>query len=223
MNLLDYVNISPRAYERWHALAQQIVLSADIGSPDAIPDAQCTPCPGGELELYVSLPNGRRPCLRVPRDEWAWRPLQHVTMMTGDVHPSPRSEVGRDAMAVLAPIVRAGGGPIPVLDLHARREPGPAELWVIYTAEGNRRTWRSLRGSGRRGWGTPIVTMAIGASAEEWAVIAEAEAATGRLRSVPEPERPWLGVVLYDPGRWRRRLIADLERCLARAVIEGAP
>lgn len=146
--------------------------------------------------------------------------LQHLTLNTGHLRPSPRQEVGAAALAALTPAVRAGGAVMPAgLADHrwqlAHREPGAA-LWTVYRGD------------------VPLATSGVGWIAEpaarcwvqiERAYINAGDTPEGRAMGVALPDAPappWCATILWPPlalypasARW----LADFNRCLAWTII----
>lgn len=143
--------------------------------------------------------------------------LLHLTLNTGDVRESPRSEVCDDVIALLRPLITAGGG----------RLPGFA---VAYTVE----LWRHGREAIFTIWTpdhAPILTggLAQDDPAPVWAALQpllDPRWSRGPHAPMP-PTTPWLAVVLLPSAAAtpRNDLMAfgDFERCLAWTVIEEAP
>lgn len=139
------------------------------------------------------------------------RSLQHVTLTTGDVRRSWRSEVHDGVVDTLRPLVaRAVAGEAVLL-------PGPHSLTLTAEARG-----RSLLAT-IHGAGAALVRMGVAdrstAGAGLWRHL------TGD--TLPRPRTPWCaatlepGLVLHPDMVQVAALLGDLERCLAWAWIEG--
>lgn len=137
----------------------------------------------------------------------------HVTLNTRHTRRSPRSEVGAEAIAVLRPLIRDGGGEVP----------GFSGFRVEVTREGNGALYTVTREA------TPIVTCGLAHDAEGaarlWTMLCDLhQRTTGQPAPARRPRStPWLGVVLL-PGLallspqdfgW----IGDFERCFAWALL----
>lgn len=160
--------------------------------------------------------------------------LIHLTLNTGHRRPSPRSEVGDEALAVVAPLVHRGGGALPPpfngydLTIIAPEESAAAftverrRILTLSAGKGQDQRaplisgfccWRSSRAAGY--WAL------VGASVHQFA------AASLPARLPPRPATtPWLAILLWpsfiaDPGPlgW----LGDFERCVAWALIESGP
>ena len=128
--------------------------------------------------------------------------MLHLTLTTGHIRRSPRSEVGDDVIEGLRPLVAAGGGPLAPM-------PG---YRVTITRAGRDAMFTLWRGE------QPVVTCALAVEdpAGVWRAL-------GRVvGDTPMPaEVPWLAVEIHDVSQpedlhW----IADAERCLAWALME---
>jgi len=145
--------------------------------------------------------------------------LHHVTLTTGHVRRSPRSEVAADAVAVCRELIEAAtdsryGVPIPGLpDLRLSADrAGKCILLTVDTADG-----------------APVLTIGIAThsrcGAREWHLL-HTVGMTGPLATEgqPCPPEPWVaarlepGAALLSPDTLMA--LGDLERCLGWAWIE---
>lgn len=151
--------------------------------------------------------------------------LQHLTLDTGHLRPSPRAEVGTNIRAALQPWLRStldSGQPaaLPAPDLHPYTCQLTAEHGALLgTVFGPQPT--------AAGTPDPLVTFAVAPHREQgdllWALLGQQFPAqrSGRTR----PDEPWCAVVLHpslalDPpaAQW----LGDFERCVAWVWIDGA-
>lgn len=155
------------------------------------------------------------------------RELHHLTLNNGHTRRSPRAEVGDGILALLAPLVAAGGGRLPT--------PADGYRLTVVRAEGEEgaATFTVQRVADNLPLVTCFVVWDRRQDARYWAL---AGGAIGQLRDQfppgalpakmpPRPASvPWLAVLIWptlalDPvaAGW----IADLERCVAWTLIEG--
>lgn len=150
--------------------------------------------------------------------------LAHITSTTGDIRMSPRAEVSTEVIAFLRPLIERGGGQIPhipawhldfwprtaggasVFQIAPRRasEPGGTNPYIMavacWRADVSDDAWHQAHELARLVPGVPVL-----------------------LAETP-PAVPWLVVTLF-PGALALRpdrlpQLADLERCVAWALIE---
>lgn len=145
------------------------------------------------------------------RERW----LHHLTLTTGHVRRSPRSEVADDVVEMLRPLLAravdgdtvAVPGSTPLCVLRARRVTGGALLAVV-----------ALAGGG------PLISLAVsGRSRSSSVAWAEITAVADIMRHDSPPPTPWCGVVLHPAiaqlgmaAGW----LGDLERCIAWTWLE---
>lgn len=153
--------------------------------------------------------------------------LYHLTINSGHARPSPRAEVGDATIAMLAPLIAAGGG----------RLPGPFAAYAVtlvrVEGEPDSATFTVER-DGRLPLVTCFVFWGAGDGARFWAVVGTRLgqiAASMRPGAMPTrlPRRPsaspWLAVLLWptaDQDRDALAWLGDFERSLAWALIAGA-
>jgi len=134
--------------------------------------------------------------------------LAHLTMNTGDLVHSPRNRVLPETLARLAPIVAAGRGEAAGIPFAIGRRDGGATLFRLGepAAVVCGVCWREDRAPAT--WGKLLAVVDIRGV---------------RVPSVGRPPVPWLAAVLLAalPPETVERL-ADLERCIARVLIERA-
>lgn len=159
--------------------------------------------------------------------------LTHLTLNTGHTRESPRAEVGADILALLAPLVAEGGGPLPPpftgYRLTIVRGEDEAAGSAIFT----------FSGAGDLPLATGLVCWREAASSDAWGKMADLLAGAGALAgaTIPATPRrpssvPWLAVMLWpafmaapDAATWSAvSWLGDAERCVAWALIEeGRP
>jgi hypothetical protein len=146
--------------------------------------------------------------------------LQHLTLNTGHLRSSPRSEVGVAALTALRPLVRAGGGLLPGL--------ADFRVEIAHYDKAGAALWTVSRGP------EPLATSACGwVGGPASAVWAQLEASYLKLTDTavgrdvgaafaPEPSLPWLATLLWPSivvypasAPW----LADFNRCLAWTLI----
>ncbi len=154
--------------------------------------------------------------------------LIHLTMNTGHARESARAEVAREIVEALLPIVKTGGGTLPVVTPYrviVTREPGAAAFTLSHPEYG------------------PVITGVLCTDAaraqETWATAEKlylkiiddlvqvgAALADSFMQLPPCPERvPWLAVIMTGaaeiiPGnllQWA----GDFEHCMAWAIIDA--
>ena len=134
--------------------------------------------------------------------------LAHLTMNTGDLVHSPRNRVLPETLARLAPIVAAGRGEAAGIPFAIGRRDGGATLFRLGepAAVVCGVCWREDRAPAT--WGKLLAVVDIRGV---------------RVLPVERPPVPWLAAVLLAalPPETVERL-ADLERCIARVLIERA-
>ena len=140
--------------------------------------------------------------------------LLHLTLTSGDMRRSLRSEVGDDIVAMLRPLLTAGGGVVKGLRIAIERE----------GAAGGCRF--------DLGWGadptTPDVCCVLcwDASAHAtWWTVARALPAAALIADPAEPAAvPWLAVAIQRTVLRRTpqqmRMLGDAERCVAWAIMD---
>ncbi len=145
--------------------------------------------------------------------------LAHLTLATGHLRMSPRAEVGPEALAILAPIVRAGAGLVPGMpgvQITIRRPGSGQALIIIHAADGLTYIVAGLA------WSQD-------AADALWPTLIEMVRDAGAAHSVlRRPDHlPWLAVALTPAtvmlGREKIGMLGDLERCLAWAILEARP
>lgn len=127
--------------------------------------------------------------------------IAHLTLATGHMRASPRSEVGDDAIRALAPLMRGGRHPVPGFPDHEAK---------VTTHEG------ALMATVFRGE-IPLVTFAVATDAASLASIVRLLEVTERL-TIPACVVQLLPTAHLDPDamHW----LGDFERCLAWAWVE---
>ena len=153
--------------------------------------------------------------------------LHHLTLTTGHLAVTLRSEVTDETIDRLLPIVRTDGGYLPEVDLYIDIWRHPAQASILQGVA----TFQISSGS------EPMSTspLVFGTccwrpelSDEAWGLVLDSY----HMFSLPlatsvrdAPELPWVAVALSPMilRELRRRLIVlgDLERCLAWALIEA--
>lgn len=156
--------------------------------------------------------------------------IAHVTLSTGHIRRSPRSEVGDDALAVLVPwlVSARAAGSIPT--------PLPGEAFAGFTAKilvehgalvctvyGPASKFLGLAGMPEAQDGVPLVTFGVAQRSRHSKALWAALIAVSDVRPKCDmPEAPWCGVVLHptlpafpDASEW----MGDFERCVAWAWI----
>lgn len=76
MNILNQVDLTPRAVAAYHEFAQHLALTlCTMGiRPSEISEEQAEEKPDGNLVVYIDLPHGKgRVEFIVPSSDWAWR------------------------------------------------------------------------------------------------------------------------------------------------------
>jgi hypothetical protein len=137
--------------------------------------------------------------------------LQHVTLNTGNLEPSPRDQVLPKTVRWLSPMVRKGGG-------------APAGIPFAITTRGVDTALFSI--------GEPPAVLCAccwsdDRSAEAWAAMLVLMHETGMtLAPAACPHVPWLAVLLLPgmaamPAETVAKL-GDMERCLAWTLIQSA-
>ena len=146
-------------------------------------------------------------------------PMIHYTMNTGHAADSPRSGVGHEAVATLAPLLKRGGGAIP----------GCAPFRFTTTQDDGAAVFTVWRGQ------EPLVTCGLAwtdADAGIWRVLEElylelTDKHPRMMAPAQIPEKPgalpWLGVVLL-PALLNQRpadvgWLGDFERSLAWTIL----
>lgn len=150
--------------------------------------------------------------------EYALRVLLHLTLNTGHCRRSPRSEVSDPAIRALAPLIESGRGPLPI---------NTSYICTIARTEG-------MASFDLSGFSGPVIVGVVSAreerAREAWNLALEfyAKHFRGFPRATMPPRAPWLAVALLPGLRAERaneredeRWMADFERCLAWALIEG--
>jgi hypothetical protein len=153
--------------------------------------------------------------------------LHHVTSATGDVATTARADVSDRVVALLRPLVAAGGGQVPgvpewhldVLD----RQPGMA---VFQVARGP-----ATSPAGKRPYVVAVGCWSEDASAAAWrdAHMVARMTLPGAPNRLPEdpPAVPWLsvtpgvGLLLLPPERVG--MLGDFERCVLWTLAEDLP
>ncbi|MCG8506187.1 MAG: hypothetical protein MI755_16405 [Sphingomonadales bacterium] len=141
--------------------------------------------------------------------------IQHITLNTGHLRASPRSEVADEALAAVAPLAAAASGtvlPIPGpggYTLRIDRNDG-AYLAVVEDDEANPLITIAVARRNRNGVG-------LWHSLHVWPGELATNAAT-------PPDAPWLAARIEPDGFADPELliwVGDFERCLAWAWLEG--
>lgn len=155
------------------------------------------------------------------------RYIEHLTLATGHLRRSPRSEVAGEVMARVSPWLSAlvDGGkalPLPVSELaHYTALPATYDGSLLVTISGPALTKGPMKGKG-----PPLVTIGVAKRPRHgdalWPLL------TGPVmppvkRGVQRPAEPWCAVVIHptivmhlEASEW----LGDLERCVAWAWIE---
>jgi len=138
--------------------------------------------------------------------------LSHYTLNTGHGRLTDRCEVADDVLDFLRPIVEAGGGELPGgLRVMLTRGDQGGHMFTVYQGE------------------LPLVTCGLAVDGDQGTELWPALLSLAEQLRLPRPKRappvPWLSVVIL-PGlglvdRDTAMAVADLERCLAWAIIEG--
>lgn len=133
--------------------------------------------------------------------------LLYLTISTGRVRRSPRSEVSDDVIRALRPLVEAGGGAIKAT----------GDYRVGITRDGRDALFTVTCD------GIPVRTCGLAAEgpAAIWRALLALLPAAGDAGQPPS-ETPWLAVVIHENEAnpylyW----LADFERCLAWAILEA--
>lgn len=73
MNLLDKINITPKAYNEYVEFATEIqdILKAENVKPSDVPDENARELYNGDLEIYLFIKNKKYSFI-ISRDDWAW-------------------------------------------------------------------------------------------------------------------------------------------------------
>lgn len=139
--------------------------------------------------------------------------MMHLTLNTGHVRESPRSEVGDDIIDKLRPLVQTTGGPLP----------HPRGYSVQITRAGRDAMYTISRVMDDEA--APLVTcgLAVDDPAAVWHALVQCTG--GAIQAEMPPVTPWLGVVIHPVAllapaalNW----LGDAERCIAWALIEEA-
>jgi len=146
--------------------------------------------------------------------------LTHLTSTTGHVARTPRADVADEVIALLAPIVAAGGGQVPhTPEWHL-------DLWP----EAGWAAFQLARGPASSEAGKRPYFMAVACWQED--VTPEAWAQAHKLAQLAPPDQlpadppplPWLSVTLLPAvlllPRERIGMLGDLERCVAWTLVE---
>lgn len=139
--------------------------------------------------------------------------LHHLTLTSGHLRRSPRSEVSDEIIAVLQPIVRSGGGELAGLEIRMDPAPYPGgRAWTIGST--------ALPGA------VSCVCCWSEQTAAAW--WREAGALLG-LREAPisgPPPLPWLAVMMRAAALTlppaKLSMLGDAERCVAWCLILDA-
>lgn len=140
--------------------------------------------------------------------------LSHLTMTSGHINLSPRSDVCDEAIALLTPIIRAGGGKVPIDDGNiaiaiARAKDG-ATIQILCDA-------------------IPCILCALAwrpdTSSQWWDKLLEIARLSDVIAPVlRQPPAPWLGVIILPTcvllTREQMQMMGDLERCIAWTILE---
>lgn len=137
--------------------------------------------------------------------------ISHYTLNTGHGRLTDRSEVSEETIELLRPVVRAGGGRLPV-GFRVVMSPGEAGGWLytIYQRE------------------IPVATCGLARTEEQsrevWPYLVDLAERMVLPRPKRAPSVPWLSVVvLPTAGMIDRETLmatADLERCIAWTILE---
>ena len=154
------------------------------------------------------------------------RTLTHLTMNTGDTRESARAEVADDVIAALAPLVRAGGGPVPNLPPYTvaiTREDGAAAFTLSHPEYGPLVTCVLCVDDARANYAWKHCEKLYLKIVDDL-VHACLPMPESVMQLPPRPEdTPWLAVILTgaalviptDAMRWA----GDFERCMAWTIL----
>ena len=136
--------------------------------------------------------------------------LYHYTIQTSDLRMSPREEVGDDAIAALAPMLRSGVHVMPEMTGYR----------VRVTVDGGALLGTVLVDHESATSGVPLVTLAVAADAASLVAVRQLYAGRDLLADAAVPAcvvdvHPSI-VVAPDAMGW----LGDFERCLAWAWVE---
>lgn len=157
--------------------------------------------------------------------------LNHITLPSGHTRRSPRAEVSDEALALLAPWLRAaansgGRAALPVAELShysaAALIEGGGLVVTIYGPAGPH-----VAGRPHAGDVMPLVALGVAQRSRQggdlWAMML---ANFGCADGLQKPGEPWCAVALHpslidtpDAAHW----LGDLERCIAWAWITRSP
>lgn len=156
--------------------------------------------------------------------------LIHITLTTGDSRKSPRSEVGDDTLALVAPwlaeILSSGDQrPLPAQELAHFSASATVQdgglVCTLWAPAGPHHPGRAAPGR------LPMVTFGVAQrsrqGADLWALLV---AQFGAVPGIRKPAEPWCGVVVHEAaGAYRGDLhwVGDFERCVAWAWITRHP
>jgi hypothetical protein len=141
--------------------------------------------------------------------------LAHLTLVTGDLRMSPRSEVSAEALRALSPLVSAGMGEIPGMPgLYAeiRRGQGQASITIGLA-------------NGQVALVAVLAWEPAGAQTSWGAILSLARDGAAIATVLRQPDHlPWLAVTMAMPSATlspeQLIMLGDLERCLAWAILE---
>jgi hypothetical protein len=138
--------------------------------------------------------------------------LNHITLTTGHLVRSARPEAGDAAVSACAADLRralAVSAPVPI--------DAPTPGCTLEAVAAGRALTATLSGPMRRPWVTLGVAPRATVAPKLWDTLTHALAP---YHTTPRPAAPWAAAVLYlhDTPMW----VADWERCLAWAWIEGS-
>lgn len=137
--------------------------------------------------------------------------MLHLTLNTGHVRESPRSEVGDDVIDMLRPLVRTTGGPLP-------HSPGYA---AQITRAGRDAMYTISRVIDDEA--APLVTCGLAVDDPETVWHALVRCTGGRVQAEMPSATPWLGIVIHPVTLLAPAALSwlgDAERCIAWALIE---
>jgi hypothetical protein len=153
--------------------------------------------------------------------------INHVTLSTGDVRRSPRSEVSDDTLKLLFPWIEeattyAAFVPLPIRELsHYAIKAFVFDLDLVVTIYGP--LGPHTPGERHKGEFIPVATFAVAQSKEQgdtlWGQMTDSFQAN---QDCKQPETPWLAVAQYDTAAifFDTGWLGDFERCIAWAWIE---
>lgn len=165
--------------------------------------------------------------------------LRHLTLNSGHLAVTARSDVLPEAREVLRPLVRAGGGELCFsmegLHLHITHRCRGGAVFSVHLSEGPTVNVLSPSGDVVTLHGYPVITCGLAWKQEAIDIVGQLTVNATELakkiwkqKFAPSPpvDIPWLMVVLYP---WMLTLteqqisaLGDLERCIAWTIIDEA-